>query len=382
LPKETLNGKNKEEKPQAPLPDRIIVLASEIEPTKIKWLWQGRIPLGMMTTFAGSGGLGKTFVLLDIVARVSKGTQWPDGVAGNAPGSVLYISGEDNPNDTLVPRLIALEGDRSKVGFFKPEVLGQFSLERIDMIEMALDQLGKDCRLICIDPPTSFLAGTDDHKNSELRELLTPISQLAARRNVAVVFITHINKGGGGKVDAVMRIIGSVAWSTAVRAAHMFCEDPNDPAQSLFLVAKINGAKKRKGIAYKIKQLDENEVDGLARVEWLGEVDTTANEAMSGSSKKVSRSECAAEWLVERFRIQLEWESEKLFANAKEEGISRNSIFDAKNNLGSGIRVKRNMRADGTNFYVWAVMPDWEKFTEKTPGHQDTRTPETESESF
>ncbi len=341
--------------------ERVIVFASEITPRKIEWLWPGRIPLGMMTTFAGSGGLGKTFVLTDIAARVSRGEAWPDGTPGNRPGKVLYVSGEDNADDTLVPRLIAAGGIRENVAYFKPEYLGQFSLERIDMLDAALDQLGKECMLVCIDPPTSFLAGTDDHKNSELRELLTPIGEWAARRRVAVVFITHVNKGGAGKVDAVMRIIGSVAWSTAVRAAHMFCPDPDDPDRHLFLVAKINGAKKRQGIAYQIHQIDPADMDGPARVHWLGQVDTTANEAMAGQSRVQSRGQVASEWLIEKFREKLEWEADELFREAKSHNISRNAIFDAKAMLDLP-KARKKIHLGGTTSWVWWVPENWHGF--------------------
>lgn len=367
LPEECSNGKHE----PGQLPERVIVLASEIEPIKIKWLWPGRVPLGMMTTFAGSGGLGKTFVLLDIACRVTKGLNWPDGTSGNKPGSVLYISGEDNPNDTLVPRLIAMGGDRTKIAFFKPEVLGKFTLREIPLIEKALDQIGKDCRLICVDPPTSFLAGTDDHKNSELRELLTPISQMAARRGAAIVFITHLNKGGAGKVDAVMRIIGSVAWSTAVRAAHMFCEDPDDDGRCLFMVAKINGAKRRSSLAYRIKQLDDNDVDGPATVEWLGAVDTTANEAVNRLPRKTGRTQAAIEWLRDKFKENLEWESEKLFSSAREENISRNAIFEAKREIGSSVTVKRTILANGTPSWVWSATPTWVNEQNNTDDDED-----------
>jgi hypothetical protein len=53
-----------------PSSESIIIRASQITPKKVEWLWRDRIPLGKLTTFAGVGGLGKTFVLCDIAARV------------------------------------------------------------------------------------------------------------------------------------------------------------------------------------------------------------------------------------------------------------------------------------------------------------------------
>src|SRR5579862_2367724 len=45
------------------------------------WLWEGRIPLGRVTLLEGAAGAGKSFVALDLAARVTKGTPWPDGPA-------------------------------------------------------------------------------------------------------------------------------------------------------------------------------------------------------------------------------------------------------------------------------------------------------------
>ena len=43
----------------------------------VQWLWPGRIPHGMVTLIAGAEGAGKSFVALDIAARVSRGLGWP-----------------------------------------------------------------------------------------------------------------------------------------------------------------------------------------------------------------------------------------------------------------------------------------------------------------
>jgi RecA-family ATPase len=81
----------------------------------VSWLWPNRIALGKVTMLAGEGGLGKTNVLMDIAARCTRGGTWPDG-AGNAPaGKVLILTGEDDPEDTIAPRLEAAGGDRSQV---------------------------------------------------------------------------------------------------------------------------------------------------------------------------------------------------------------------------------------------------------------------------
>lgn len=45
---------------------------------QLDWLWPGRVPLGKLTLLAVDPGLGKSFVTLDMAARVSRGQPWPD----------------------------------------------------------------------------------------------------------------------------------------------------------------------------------------------------------------------------------------------------------------------------------------------------------------
>lgn len=334
--------------------DSIVIRASEITPKRVEWLWPGRIPLGKLTTFAGVGGLGKTFVLCDIAARVTVGLNWPDDPGQCCEhGQVLFISGEDDPDDTLVPRMIELGADLSKICFLKTEVQDKFQLRDIETLDRAMSQIGSGIRFVAIDPPTAYLGGVDDHKNAELRSLLSPLKSWAAKHQVALVFNTHINKAQG-KVDAMMRVMGSVAWVNAVRAAHMFARDPEDPERRLMVGMKMNIAKERKGLAYRIVSTDD-----LARVEWLGEVDTTADEAVNQEGK--SRKVVASEWLVERFFEQLEWPSDELFKAANAAGVSKNAIWEAKSRLNLP-KAKQIVHENGNREWVWWVPKNWSHF--------------------
>ncbi len=335
--------------------ETIIYRASEVTPRKVEWLWPGRIPLGKLTTFAGVGGLGKTFVLCDITARVTRGLPWPDetDVPLREPAQVMFVSGEDDPEDTLVPRLIELGANLDRVIFLKTEVQDYFTLADIDTLDVAIGQAGSGVRFVAIDPPTAYLGGVDDHKNAELRGLLSPLKSWAQRNHLAVVFNTHVNKGSGGKVEAMMRVMGSVAWINAVRAAHMFARDPDDRDRRLCIPMKMNLAKERKGLAYRIV-----EVRDLARVEWLGEVDISADDAMNKESRQSPRRKLATEWMVDMFRVKLEWASDDFWACARQHGITRYAIDEA--------RVRLNMpkprvivSTGGDKSWIWWVPADW-----------------------
>lgn len=338
----------------APPTGPVIYWASSVTPRAVEWLWPGRIPLGKLTTFAGNGGLGKTFVLCDVIARITTGREWPEaGGECREPSRCLFISGEDDPEDTLVPRLIESGADLNRVAFLKTERLDRFTLADLTTLNAALEQMGADTRLVAIDPPTAYLGGVDDHKNAELRGLLSPLALWAHKHRLSIVFNTHVNKPQGAKVEAMMRVMGSVAWVNAMRSAYMFARDPSDGERRLFVGMKNNLGKERKGLAYRIAS-----TDALARVEWLGEVDTTADEAVGGGDRRVRRDVAASTWLVERFRERLEWDSDDLFRAARQGNVSRNAVFEAKKLLALPT-ARKVMQENGDTKYVWWVPADW-----------------------
>src|SRR5207244_3079079 len=134
--------------------------ASSVTPRKVDWLWPGRLPLGKLITFAGPGGIGKTFVLCDITARITAGLEWPCCGGELAElGHVLFLSAEDDPDDTLVPRLIECGARLDRVHFLKNQVQDYFTLGDLKTLDRALAEIAEPVRLVVLDPPTSFLGG-------------------------------------------------------------------------------------------------------------------------------------------------------------------------------------------------------------------------------
>jgi hypothetical protein len=332
-------------------PDQpVIYRASTVQPRKVEWLWPHRVPLAKLTTFAGHGGLGKTFTLVDMAARISRGDEWPDsqGVCAEV-GQILLISGEDDPEDTLVPRLIEARADLDRVCFLKTEVLNTFTLADLDTLDAAAAQIGADLRLVAIDPPTAYLGGANDHKNAELRALLTPLQAWAARQRCAVIFNTHMNKGGGKtKVEAMMRVMGSVAWVNAVRAAYLFTPDPEDRDRIFFLPLKNNLGPRQNGLVYQI----EEQASGEALIRWQGEIDMSADEALERRGK-TPRAVKASAWLEEYFGDKEEVPSNMEAATAA--GLSHNAVREARAEM--GITARQKPTPEGGHGWVWNWSP-------------------------
>lgn len=202
----------------------VLVCLADVAPREIKWLWPGRVPMGRITLLVGRPGEGKSFLTTDMAARITTGTPWPD--RSDCPaGSVILISAEDDPGDTIRPRLDAHYADVRKVHLLSAvrrlgedgqpyEVL--FTLADVAALETALKTL-PDCRLIVVDPIGSFLGGdTDAHLDNEVRGVLAPVAKLAERYGPAVLVVAHRRKSAGSIADDLA--LGSRAFTGIARA--------------------------------------------------------------------------------------------------------------------------------------------------------------------
>jgi archaellum biogenesis ATPase FlaH len=202
---------------------------SEVEPEELDWLWLERVPLGKLTLLAGDPGLGKSFLTLDMAARVSRGEPWPDDPATLQPvGSVILFSAEDDLADTIRPRLDKADADVSRIMAVEgvqwsdaehdESGVRHFSLENdLPRLEELITE-NPGTRLVVIDPISAFCGRTDSHKNSEVRALLSPLAQLASKHSVAVV-ADRFNQENIGRLNSIFRKSDFVqlAWEITER---------------------------------------------------------------------------------------------------------------------------------------------------------------------
>jgi hypothetical protein len=270
---------------------RVISLrASDIEPERLEWVWPGRIAKGKLVLIGGPPGLGKSQLTAFISATISTGGAWPCG-EGHAPqGSVLFLSAEDGIADTIVPRLIAAGADRSHVEIVEavtnPDGKSRktFSLRTdVALLEAKAKEIG-DVRLIVIDPISAYMGGADGNGNVATREALEPIANMANKLGIAVLAVTHLNKGGDGHQNALNRFAGSIAFVAAARSAFAVIEDSEDETRRLLLQAKNNLSQKCKGLAFRLEQREVANGILSSNVMFEGEhVERSIDEALSAS---------------------------------------------------------------------------------------------------
>ncbi|WP_320534806.1 AAA family ATPase [Robbsia andropogonis] len=283
-------------KPTAPVTQTSRVLltcASDVVPEAISWLWRYWLPAGKLTLLAGSPGTGKTTIALSLAAMVSKGNVWPDGAPNTGAGTVLMWSSEDNPADTLVPRLIAAGADLKRIHFIsnvagpEGEILPFDPARDIGLLGERLAQMG-GATLLILDPIVSAVAG-DAHRVNDVRRDLQALVDMAGAYRCAVLGISHFAKGGKGTSPAE-RVIGSQAFVALARMVLVAAKD--EAAERRILArAKSNIAPDDGGIAYTLEQVDASGIEA-SRVVWgaliegsardiLGDVEETDDDAKS-----------------------------------------------------------------------------------------------------
>jgi putative DNA primase/helicase len=204
---------------------------------------------------AGKGGKGKSQLTIMLAAATSTGRVPPDH--GDDPcirGRVLILSAEDDNDDTLGPRLQAAGADMSMVeiinGIRNGNRIEPFRLtEHLEELTKLIEDFG-DVKLVIIDPISAYLGKVDDYNNSQLRQAMEPFVRAVAKHGAGAILITHLNKMV--KLDAIDRIVGSVAYVNLVRSVLIADEDKETGTKFVY-VGKNNNAPEAARLNYSIE---------------------------------------------------------------------------------------------------------------------------------
>tara|TARA_Y100000588_G_scaffold96452_1_gene104481 strand:+ start:2318 stop:3985 length:1668 start_codon:yes stop_codon:yes gene_type:complete len=331
-----------------------ITKLSEVKSKDVQWVWEKRIPLGKNTMITGDPNAGKSYLVLGIASHVSTGRRWPDG-AGCDVGNIMLVTAEDGLEDTVAPRLTSLAANLDRIIHLSMEVASGPKKDSLvlgkDLPDIEKALVANDIRLLIIDPITAVVGDRNSFKGTDVRQMMTPVTEMCERTNTALLTVMHQNKNSR-EFNAMYRVSGSGDFVAVARSVYLVARHPENEDLRIFSAVKSNLSSQAHPLAFSISQ-----VDGF---QWSKEpVSLTAQDILLASQniETTSQLEESVEFLVEILKDGNSVPATEIFKEAEEIGIANATLRRAKTKL--KIKSRRvNVAQDGKSRWVWELPKD------------------------
>ena len=309
-------------------PNLKLINMEQVEIEKIDWLLYPFIPFGKVTIVQGDPGEGKTTMVLQIIAKLTKGeavlpsdsdeSALEEKTMALEPVNVIYQTAEDGLGDTIKPRLLSAGADCSRVMVIDDDD------QALTMMDARLEEaiIQTKARLVVLDPIQSFLGtDVDMHRANEIRPLMKRVAVLAEKYHCAIILIGHMNKNSNGKSS--YRGLGSIDFQAAARSVLIIGRIKDEPEIRVVCHVKSSLAPEGKSIAFRL--------DKDTGFEWIGEYDISADDLLSGDNRG-QKIHAAKEFLQEVLASGSVAQT-KVAEEAESRGIKKKTLWNAKKEL-------------------------------------------------
>lgn len=307
---------------------------------QIEWLLYPFIPFGKVTIIQGDPGEGKTTMVLQIIAKLTRG----ESILLNEksqkeaqkdseknlkqevlsqdnpmqPVNVIYQTAEDGLGDTIKPRLLAAGADCSRVLVIDDQD------QPLTMLDVRLEEaiMQTKARMVVLDPIQGFLGtDVDMHRANEIRPLMKRVAVLAEKYHCAIILIGHMNKNSNGKSS--YRGLGSIDFQAAARSVLIVGRLKDEPETRVMCHVKSSLAPEGKSVAFRL--------DKETGFQWIGEYDISADDLLSGDARG-QKSRIAKEFLLD-ILADGGMAQKKIEEEASKQGIKKKTLRNAKQEL-------------------------------------------------
>jgi hypothetical protein len=256
--------------------------ASEYVVSEPRFLWYPFLPYKKLVVLQGESGIGKSSFILTIASLLSNGRPMPFAESDTETdcGDTLYFNKEDDIEETVNPRLIAMGANRERLHIInEPFVFGN-DCKRLQDTIIALG-----AKLVIIDPFTSFLSKSHNMNAAQsVGNLIRDLSKVAHDTGTAIVIVCHLTKNVLGK--EINWHLGSSDIMNAARSVLSATRLNDDEDVVVVKHLKSTLSKKAKPFYYEIVE------NGI--IEFSNGIDRPPDEPMS-----ISKLESAKAALVE-----------------------------------------------------------------------------------
>lgn len=257
-------------------------LYSEIDKKDVRWLWYPYIAAGKITVLQGDPGEGKSTLMINLISLLTNGKPLPGEKDSIIKRKVIYQAAEDDPADTVKPRIEAAGGNPEMIGFIDE---GEEPLTLDDpRIENAIREFDAD--LLVMDPIQAFIEqGSDMTSAVKMRQIMRCLARTAQRTGCAVVLIGHMSKTGHS--NNLYRGLGSIDIAAQARSILMVVRDREDNDRRYMLQIKSSLASLGDPIGFMIDKdkgfiwMEPEEIDADVipgeKVQTMLKIDTAVN---------------------------------------------------------------------------------------------------------
>ena len=307
---------------------------------QIEWLLYPFIPFGKVTIIQGDPGEGKTTMVLQIIAKLTRGEpillnkKSPKEAQQDSeenlkqevlsqdnpiqPVNVIYQTAEDGLGDTIKPRLLAAGADCSRVLVIDDRE------QPLTMLDVRLEEaiMQTKARMVVLDPIQGFLGtDVDMHRANEIRPLMKGMAVLAEKYHCAIILIGHMNKNSNGKSS--YRGLGSIDFQAAARSVLIVGRLKDEPETRVMCHVKSSLAPEGKSVAFRL--------DKETGFQWIGEYDISADDLLSGDARG-QKSRIAKKFLLD-ILSDGGMAQKKIEEEASKQGIKKKTLRNAKQEL-------------------------------------------------
>jgi putative DNA primase/helicase len=261
-----------------------VVRLDQVDAEPVQWLSPGRLAAGKITILDGDPGLGKSTLLCEFAARITRGQALPGGEPG-APRDVVILSAEDDLRDTIRPRIDAAGGDSTRVvsllavpdgsPFGRPFVIPGHVL----LLEALV--IRTNAALVILDPLVAYLQrGHNANSDQHVRRAFASLKALGERTGAAIVVVRHLNKSFSA--NPLYRGGGSIGIIGAARCGLLLAQDPEHPQRRILAATKGNLGRPPAALAFHLEPVPHL---GVTRVVWEGETPWTAEALLRATAE-------------------------------------------------------------------------------------------------
>ena len=319
---------------------KLITLYSDVQSVRVRWFWYPFIAYGKVTLIQGDPGDGKSTMMLNLIAELSKGGRTPDGKDLGRGQHIIYQCSEDGTADTIKPRLEMCGADCSNIAFIDEEVHEGITLDDERLYQAIASFLPK---MVVIDPIQAYInSGSDLQIAARARKLMRRLSTWAEAFDCAVVLIGHMNKHEGAK--GLYRSLGSIDVVAAARSVLQIERDEADPDIRIVKQVKNSLAPSDAMIRFEIRK--DTGFQWMEMEYSIRENDTDHEESELYFPSKIEK----AAFLIRAYLRDGAIPSNQMYQRLKEEGIGHKTAENVRKSM--GIICRR----DTTQWY-WS-MPD------------------------